>query len=126
MDDSSAGTSLIPFVTVESLEVSLGPREDLWDLLIDYFMGSLQTYYEIEVNISRCDLANLETVTKLFMLLTLIGMNLRSIALDSWGDIPPQDYHSSCSGNGRHKRKGIVPWKIGRFLKMKLLSEQML
>ena len=52
-------------------------------MLIDYFMASLKTYYEKEVNTSRCDLANLETVTKLFMLLTLIGRSLRSIALDS-------------------------------------------
>lgn len=52
-------------------------------MLTDYFIASLQTYYEMEVNISRCDLANLETVTKLFMLLILIGRSLESIALDS-------------------------------------------
>lgn len=68
---------------MESLEVSLGLREGLGDLLTDYFIASLQTYYEMEVNISRCDLANLETVTKLFMLLILIGRSLESIALDS-------------------------------------------
>lgn len=88
-------------------------------------MASLQTYYEIEVNISSCDLANLETVTKLFMLLTLMGVRLRSIALDSWGDIPPQDYHSSCFRNGRRQVKGRVPLRIGMFLKTKLSSQQM-
>lgn len=86
-----AGISLLPFVTVGRLEVSVGLREDLWEFLRDYFTASLQTYYEIEVIMSRCDLANLETGTRSFMLFTWIGMSLRVIALDFWGGISPQD-----------------------------------
>ena len=46
------------------------------------FMASLQTHYEIETIISRCDLTNLETGIKSFMLFTWISMSLRGIALD--------------------------------------------
>lgn len=47
-------------------------------------MASLQTHYEIEVIINRCDLTNLETGMKSFTLFTSISKSLRGIALDFW------------------------------------------